>query len=114
MDEHTLIRTWCAQLDVFARDAFTDLAGYDSGESFDEMMALSAQLFILASCGSFVGTLHHNFGQIVWELMSARTYRPTPDANDMSGSAFFSGWWASGPVHGPLHVNPMTPTKRIA
>jgi len=83
---------------------------YFSDSGHDEMMAMIAQLYILTSCGGFLGTLHHNFGQMVWELMSASRYTTLVNAHDMSGGVWFSGWVASGFPHGPLHFNPMGDT----
>mmetsp|Transcript_6579 Transcript_6579/g.10323 ORF Transcript_6579/g.10323 Transcript_6579/m.10323 type:complete len:478 (+) Transcript_6579:154-1587(+) len=92
------------------QDPFSTLKNHDSHSGHDEMMAMIAQLYILTSCGGFLGTLHHNFGQMVWELMSASRYTTLVNAHDMSGGVWFSGWVASGFPHGPLHFNPMGDT----
>eukprot|EP00465_Bigelowiella_longifila_P010079 CAMPEP_0185253202 /NCGR_PEP_ID=MMETSP1359-20130426/2052_1 /TAXON_ID=552665 /ORGANISM="Bigelowiella longifila, Strain CCMP242" /LENGTH=301 /DNA_ID=CAMNT_0027835545 /DNA_START=26 /DNA_END=931 /DNA_ORIENTATION=- len=89
------------------QDPFSTLKNHDSRNGHDELMAMIAQLYILTSCGAFLGTLHHNFGQMVWELMSATRYTSLVNAQDISGGPWFSGWVASGYPHGPLHFIPM-------
>ena len=89
------------------RETARALDGYDNaGGEFDEMMVMVSQAYLFAQCGAFVGTLHHNIGQLVWELASAWHFTPTPNAYDMAGSPWFSGWWASMDPHGPHHPRP--------
>jgi len=96
------------------QDPYSTLKGYDAakGATYDEMMAMIASVFILAHTGTFMGTMHHNFGQIVYELMSARLFDLNPNALDISGAQWFSGWWAAGYPHAPLHPNPFFGRRR--
>lgn len=72
-------------------------------QEWDEAMLLTAQTFLFANCGGFIGTMDSNIARLVWEFMSAVTGTFNPNVFDMNGGMWYAGWEASPHPYRHLH-----------